>query len=136
PHQRRPADRLAVQHAPERWAPAHPDQLARPGLDRCRPQPGRGRLALLRAHRRRGPPLLHRDLLRLPAGRRRLEGTRRLLMGAPTGTTRLAAVIGAPVRHSLSPVLLNAAFRAADLDWVYVALEVSDGEVPAALTGM
>jgi shikimate dehydrogenase len=57
-------------------------------------------------------------------------------MGAPTGSTRLAAVIGSPVRHSLSPVLLNAAFRAADLDWVYVALEVSDGEVPAALTGM
>ncbi len=52
------------------------------------------------------------------------------------GTTRLAAVIGSPVRHSLSPLLLNTAFAAADLDWVYVALEVADGGVPDAFTGM
>ena len=31
---------------------------------------------------------------------------------SPTGTTRLAAVIGDPVRHSLSPTLMNAAFKA------------------------
>jgi shikimate dehydrogenase len=57
-------------------------------------------------------------------------------MLAPTGATRLAAVIGDPVRHSLSPVLLNAAFAASGLDWVYVALEVPEGEVPAAFTGV
>ena len=34
-----------------------------------------------------------------------------------SGETRLAAVIGAPVRHSLSPTLLNAAFAEAGLDW-------------------
>lgn len=56
--------------------------------------------------------------------------------GAPTGSTRVAAVIGSPVRHSMSPALLNAAFRAAALDWVYVALEVAPGEVPAALGGV
>jgi shikimate dehydrogenase len=57
-------------------------------------------------------------------------------MSAPTGSTRLAAVIGSPVRHSLSPVLHNAAFAAAGLDWVYVALEVGPGRVPEALAGM
>lgn len=51
----------------------------------------------------------------------------------PTGTTRLAAVIGAPVRHSLSPTLHNAAFAATGLDWVYVALEVEPGRAAAAL---
>ena len=43
----------------------------------------------------------------------------------PTGQTRLAAVIGDPVRHSLSPTLMNAAFGATGLDWSYVALEVA-----------
>ncbi len=56
-------------------------------------------------------------------------------MHAPTAATRLAAVIGTPVRHSLSPVLHNAAFAAAGLDWVYVALEVAEGRVPEALAG-
>jgi shikimate dehydrogenase len=39
----------------------------------------------------------------------------------------VAAVIGHPVRHSLSPVIHNAAFRALDLDWVFVALDVPPG---------
>lgn len=56
--------------------------------------------------------------------------------GSPTGATRLAGVIGSPIRHSLSPVLLNAAFRAADLDWTYVAFDVPDGHAPAALDAM
>lgn len=46
---------------------------------------------------------------------------------AVTGATRLAAVIGSPVRHSRSPRIHNAAFRALDLDWVYVALDVAPG---------
>ena len=58
------------------------------------------------------------------------------MTSAPTGRTRLAAVIGAPVRHSLSPVLHNAAFAALGLDWVYVALEVEAGRGAAALDGM
>lgn len=44
-----------------------------------------------------------------------------------TGATRLAAVIGSPVRHSRSPMIHNAAFAATGLDWVYVALEVAAG---------
>ena len=62
-------------------------------------------------------------------------------MGDPTddrrppisGGTRLAAVIGAPVRHSLSPTLLNEAFAEAGLDWHFMALEVAEGRAGEAL---
>jgi shikimate dehydrogenase len=50
-----------------------------------------------------------------------------------SGATRLAAVIGWPVRHSLSPVILNAAFAAAGVDWTFVALEVPPGQGAAAV---
>lgn len=50
-----------------------------------------------------------------------------------TARTRLAAVIGSPVQHSLSPALHNAAFAACDLDWVYLAFEVAPGGSAAAL---
>lgn len=54
---------------------------------------------------------------------------------APSGHTRLAIVIGDPVRHSLSPAIHNAAFAACDLDWVFLACEVPEGRVPEALAG-
>jgi shikimate dehydrogenase len=53
-----------------------------------------------------------------------------------TGATRLAAVIGSPVRHSRSPVLANAAFAAAGLDWLLVALEVAPGDGASAVASM
>ncbi|MEY4340136.1 MAG: shikimate dehydrogenase [Actinomycetota bacterium] len=53
-----------------------------------------------------------------------------------TGHTRVAAVIGSPVRHSLSPALHNAAFAQLGLDWVYVALEVEPGEAQRAIDAM
>lgn len=40
------------------------------------------------------------------------------------------------MRHSLSPVLHNAAFAALDLDWAYVAFDVPAGSAGAALEGM
>jgi len=55
---------------------------------------------------------------------------------AVSGATRLAAVIGSPVRHSLSPAIHNAAYEASGLDWVYVALEVPPGRAAEALTGV
>jgi shikimate dehydrogenase len=55
---------------------------------------------------------------------------------APTAATRVAAVIGDPVRHSLSPAIFNAAFRASDLDWVFVAFEVVEAQLRAALDGV
>lgn len=48
--------------------------------------------------------------------------------------TRICAVIGNPVAHSLSPALHNAAFDALNLDLVYVAFRVED--VKSALAGM
>ena len=57
--------------------------------------------------------------------------------GAPiSGATVTAAVIGDPVRHSLSPAIHNAGFAAAGLDWVYVALPVPDGKGAAAVEAM
>ena len=50
-----------------------------------------------------------------------------------TGSTRLAAVIGDPIRHSRSPAIHNAAFAAAGLDWVFVAFEVPAGSGSAAV---
>ena len=38
--------------------------------------------------------------------------------------TRLVALLGHPVAHSLSPRMQNAAFAARGLDWAYVALDV------------
>jgi shikimate dehydrogenase len=55
---------------------------------------------------------------------------------AISGTTRLAGVIGAPVRHSLSPAIFNAAFEACDLDWVYLAFDVPSGDARGALDAM
>ena len=48
--------------------------------------------------------------------------------------TKLCAVIGDPVAHSLSPAIHNAAFKALGLDFVYVAFQVKD--VKDALAGM
>ncbi len=53
-----------------------------------------------------------------------------------TGHTRIAGVIGSPVRHSKSPVLHNAAFRATGLDWVYGAFDVSPGHGRGAVEAM
>jgi len=53
-----------------------------------------------------------------------------------SATTRLAAVIGSPVRHSLSPALHNAGFAATEVDWVYTAFEVEPGRASAALNAM
>ncbi|MDQ6613766.1 MAG: shikimate dehydrogenase, partial [Actinomycetota bacterium] len=48
----------------------------------------------------------------------------------------MAAVIGDPVDHSLSPVLHNAAFAALGLDWVYLAFPVATGQVADAIAGV
>ena len=48
--------------------------------------------------------------------------------------TRVCAVIGNPVAHSLSPAVHNAAFEELGLDFVYVAFRVED--VSAAVAGM
>jgi len=51
-----------------------------------------------------------------------------------TPRTQLCAVIGNPVKHSLSPAIHNAAFAELGLDFVYTAFRVED--VASALAGM
>ena len=48
----------------------------------------------------------------------------------------VAALIGSPVAHSLSPVIHQAAFDAAGLDWRYVAFDVAAGRADEALAAM
>ena len=53
-----------------------------------------------------------------------------------SGATRVAAVIGDPVAHSLSPAIHNAAFAATGVDGVFVALSVRPGGLGAAIAGV
>ena len=52
-----------------------------------------------------------------------------------SGKTKLLALIGDPVGHSLSPAMHNASFAAEGLDFVYVALNVRAEDLPAAVRG-
>lgn len=47
--------------------------------------------------------------------------------------TRLVALLGHPVEHSLSPRMQNAAFAARGLDWAYLAHDVSPEDLEAAV---
>ena len=50
--------------------------------------------------------------------------------------TKLCAVIGDPVEHSLSPEIQNGAFSHAGLDFSYVAFHVKRGQLLPALNGV
>lgn len=56
--------------------------------------------------------------------------------GSYGGSTRLVALLGQPVAHSLSPRMQNAAFAARGLDWAYVACEVAPDRLEAAIRGL
>jgi shikimate dehydrogenase len=58
------------------------------------------------------------------------------LSGRISGRTRLLALIGHPVGHSLSPAMHNASFVADDLDYVYVCLDIEPAELPTAVRGL
>ena len=51
-------------------------------------------------------------------------------------STRLCALIGSPVSHSVSPQMHNAAFRALGLNYVYLAFDVGSGELGEAVRGL
>lgn len=53
-----------------------------------------------------------------------------------SAATTVGAVIGDPVAHSRSPAILNAAFAAAGLDWVYVGFSVRPGAARDAVLAM
>lgn len=50
--------------------------------------------------------------------------------------TRIGAIVGSPVRHSLSPAIHNAGFEALGLDWIFLALEVGLEDAEAAFAGI
>ncbi len=54
----------------------------------------------------------------------------------PEATTRVFALLGDPVAHSLSPRIQNAALAAAGLDGVYVALSCLPEDVPFLMRGL
>lgn len=53
-----------------------------------------------------------------------------------TGNTRLTALLGSPVAHSISPQMHNEAFRQLGLDYVYLAFDVSPDTLEDAVKGL
>lgn len=53
-----------------------------------------------------------------------------------SGRTKVCALIGDPVEHSLSPLIQNAAFQSLGLDYVYVVFTVKREELGGAISGM
>ncbi len=53
-----------------------------------------------------------------------------------TGHTRLTALLGSPVAHSISPLMHNEAFRLLDLDYTYLCFDVTEDTLPAAVAGL
>ncbi|MDI6644517.1 MAG: shikimate dehydrogenase [Methanobacteriaceae archaeon] len=52
-----------------------------------------------------------------------------------TGKTSLVGVIGDPVKHSLSPLMHNAAFFELGLDYVYIPFRVAKQDLKTAING-
>ena len=52
------------------------------------------------------------------------------------GATRVFAILGDPVSHSLSPVMQNAAFRALGLPAIYVPLQCSADDLPGLMRAL
>ena len=53
-----------------------------------------------------------------------------------TGKTKLTALLGSPVSHSISPQMHNEAFRLLGLDYVYLAFDVTPARLPDAVKGL
>lgn len=53
-----------------------------------------------------------------------------------TGHTKLTALLGSPVSHSISPLMHNEAFRILNLDYAYLCFDVTEATLPAAIEGL
>lgn len=53
-----------------------------------------------------------------------------------SGHTKLTGLLGSPVAHSLSPYMHNQAFQLLGLDYVYLAFDVSETDLPSAVRGL
>ena len=150
PFERAAPDAGAVQHVPQRGPAADADRQPGPGVDPAalNPAPNPSVGDPLCAGLPEGTPcqylyyvLANEDgghafavtaeqhQANVPGG-----GRRRPASSADRNGVRVAAVIGSPVAHSLSPALHNAAFAAAGLDWVYVAFDVAPARRPRRST--
>lgn len=52
------------------------------------------------------------------------------------GATQVVGVFGSPIAHTASPAMHNAAFKAAKLNWCYLAFHVEPQNLRSALTGI
>lgn len=57
-------------------------------------------------------------------------------MNLITGHTRLTALLGSPVAHSISPLMHNEAFRQLGLDYVYLCFDVNEESLTSAVKGL
>ena len=53
-----------------------------------------------------------------------------------TAKTKVLGIIGHPVKHSLSPIMQNAAFATCGLDYVYVSFDVPPDSLERAVDGL
>ena len=50
-----------------------------------------------------------------------------------SGTTKLTALLGSPVSHSISPLMHNRAFQYLGLDYAYLCFDVTEKTLPEAV---
>ena len=53
-----------------------------------------------------------------------------------TGHTKLTGLLGSPVSHSISPQMHNEAFQQLGLDYVYLAFDVTEEQMPQTVEGL
>lgn len=53
-----------------------------------------------------------------------------------TGNSKICGIIGDPVGHTISPAMHNAAYKALNIDYVYVPFRVSKEDLPHAVEGL
>ena len=53
-----------------------------------------------------------------------------------SGKTKICALIGDPVEHTMSPVMHNAAFKKLGLDYLYIPFRVKPEQLPQAIAGL
>ncbi len=54
----------------------------------------------------------------------------------PTGQTQLVCLLGSPVSHSISPAMHNTSFDALGLDYSYMAFDISEDNIKAAVDAL
>lgn len=53
-----------------------------------------------------------------------------------TGNTKICGIIGDPIGHTISPAMHNAAFKALNLDYIYVPFRVSKEDLQLSVDGL